>query len=152
MEVKDTLSSTMKNIETREGKRMNMFVCGPTVQDKPHMGHARTYIFYDVLARYLRYKGIRLFYLMNITDIEDNIITKIQETGKSWEEITSTYSEEFFSVMARLKNNSVNYYAFATDYIREIINQISKLIEKGYAYQISDGVYFRVRKFKDYGN
>ena len=152
MEVKDTLSSTMKTVETREGKRMNMFVCGPTVQDRPHMGHARTYVFYDVLARYLRYKGIRLFYLMNITDIEDHIITKMQETGRSWEDITTSYSSEFFEIMRRLKNNSVNYYAFATDYIKEIIEQILKLIEKGYAYKISDGIYFRVRKFKDYGN
>ncbi len=152
MEVKDTLSSAMKTVETREGKSMNMFVCGPTVQDKPHMGHARTYVFYDVLARYLRYKGIRLFYLMNITDIEDHIITKMQETGRSWEDITTSYSSEFFEIMRRLKNSSVNYYAFATDYIKEIIEQISKLIEKGYAYKISDGIYFRVRKFKDYGN
>ena len=152
MEVKDTLSSTMKTVETREGKRMNMFVCGPTVQDRPHMGHARTYVFYDVLARYLRYKGIRLFYLMNITDVEDHIITKMQETGRSWEDITTSYSSEFFEIMRRLKNNSVNYYAFATDYIKEIIEQILKLIEKGYAYKISDGIYFRVRKFKDYGN
>ena len=152
MEVKDTLSSAMKIVETREGKRMNMFVCGPTVQDKPHMGHARTYVFYDVLARYLRYKGIRLFYLMNITDIEDHIITKMQETGRSWEDITTSYSSEFFEIMRRLKNSSVNYYAFATDYIKEIIEQISKLIEMGYAYKISDGIYFRVRKFKDYGN
>ena len=152
MEVKDTLSSTMKTVETREGKRMNMFVCGPTVQDRPHMGHARTYVFYDVLARYLRYKGIRLFYRMNITDIEDHIITKMQETGRSWEDITTSYSSEFFEIMRRLKNNSVNYYAFATDYIKEIIEQILKLIEKGYAYKISDGIYFRVRKFKDYGN
>ena len=152
MEVKDTLSSAMKTVETREGKRMNMFVCGPTVQDRPHMGHARTYVFYDVLARYLRYKGIRLFYLMNITDIEDHIITKMQETGRSWEDITTSYSSEFFEIMRRLKNNSVNYYAFATDYIKEIIEQILKLIEKGYAYKISDGIYFRVRKFKDYGN
>ena len=152
MEVKDTLSSAMKTVETREGKRMNMFVCGPTVQDKPHMGHARTYVFYDVLARYLRYKGIRLFYLMNITDIEDHIITKMQETGRSWEDITTSYSSEFFEIMRRLKNSSVNYYAFATYYIKEIIEQISKLIEMGYAYKISDGIYFRVRKFKDYGN
>ncbi len=151
MEVRDTLSATLKKIETREGKRLNMFVCGPTVQDKAHMGHARTYIFYDVLARYLKYKGIRLFYLMNITDIEDHIITKMQETGKSWEEITTTYSSDFFDVMGRLKNNSVSYSAYATDYLSEIIEQISKLMKKGYAYETSDGVYYRARKFKDYG-
>ncbi len=151
MEVRDTLSETLKKIETREGKRLNMFVCGPTVQDKAHMGHARTYVFYDVLARYLRYNGIRLFYLMNITDIEDHIITKMQETGRSWEEITTTYSSDFFEVMRKLKNTSVSYSAFATDYLNEIIEQISKLMKKGYAYETSDGVYYRARKFKDYG-
>jgi cysteinyl-tRNA synthetase len=151
MEIRDTLSSSLKKIEPREGKRINMFVCGPTVQDKPHMGHGRTYIFFDVLARYLRYKGIRLFYLMNITDIEDHIIDKMKETGRSWEDIVSTYSSEFFEIMKRLKINSVNYHAFATDYIEEIISQISRLVKKGYAYEISDGVYFRARKFKDYG-
>jgi cysteinyl-tRNA synthetase len=151
MEIQDTLSSSLKKVETTKGKRVQMFVCGPTVYDKPHMGHARTYIFYDVLARYLRFRGLRVFYLMNITDIEDHIITRSQETGISWEEITSIYSSEFFKIMAALKNNSVNYYAFATDYMDEIIGQISKLIKKGYGYETSDGVYYRVRKFRDYG-
>ncbi len=151
MEIRDTLSASLKEIVPREGKRMNMFVCGPTVQDKPHMGHGRTYIFYDVLARYLRYKGIRLFYLMNITDIEDHIIDKMNETGRSWEDIVSTYSSEFLNIMRRLKNNSVNYHAFATDFMDEIISQISRLLKKGYAYEISDGIYYRARKFKDYG-
>ncbi len=151
MEIRDTLSSSLKEIETREGKRLYMFVCGPTVQDDPHMGHARTYIFYDVLARYLRYRGIRLFYLMNITDIEDHIITKMKETGRSWEDITATYSSRFFDVMEKLKIRSVNYYAFATDFIEEIISQIKRLMKKGYAYETSDGVYYRARKFKEYG-
>jgi cysteinyl-tRNA synthetase len=151
MEIQDTLSSSLKKVETTKGKRVQMFVCGPTVYDKPHMGHARTYIFYDVLARYLRFRGLRVFYLMNITDIEDHIITRSQETGISWEEITSIYSSEFFKIMTALKNNSVNYYAFATDYMDEIIGQISKLIKKGYGYETSDGVYYRVRKFRDYG-
>lgn len=151
MEIRDTLSNSLKKVEPREGKRINMFVCGPTVQDKPHMGHGRTYIFFDVLARYLRYKGVRLFYLMNITDIEDHIIDKMNETGRSWEDIVTTYSSEFFDIMRRLKNNSVNYHAFATDYIDEIISQISRLMKNGYAYEITDGVYFRTRKFNDYG-
>ncbi|MCL4334253.1 MAG: cysteine--tRNA ligase [Candidatus Thermoplasmatota archaeon] len=151
MEIRDTLSNSLKKVEPREGKRINMFVCGPTVQDKPHMGHGRTYIFFDVLARYLRYKGVRLFYLMNITDIEDHIIDKMNETGRSWEDIVTTYSSEFFDIMRRLKNNSVNYHAFATDYIDEIISQISRLMKNGYAYEITDGVYFRTRKFSDYG-
>ncbi|MEM0140813.1 MAG: cysteine--tRNA ligase [Thermoplasmatales archaeon] len=151
MQIFDTLTSSLKEIESVRGRRLNMFVCGPTVYDKPHMGHARTYIFYDVLAKYLRRKGFRLFYLMNITDMEDHIINKSNETGVPWSEITATYSQEFFRTMGELKNSSVNYYAFATDFIDEIISQISRLIERGYAYEAEDGVYFRVSKFKGYG-
>ena len=107
-------------------------ICHPGLPSPQGLGQEGSpSFFYDVLARYLRYKGIRLFYLMNITDIEDHIITKMQETGRSWEDITTSYSSEFFEIMRRLKNSSVNYYAFATDYIKEIIEQISKLIEKG---------------------
>jgi cysteinyl-tRNA synthetase len=151
MEVRDTLSSSLKRVESTRGKRINMFVCGPTVYDLPHMGHARTYIFFDILARYLRFKGFRVFYLMNITDIEDHIITRAKEEGIQWDSITSRYSNEFFKTMEDIKNNSVNLYAFATDYIPEIISQISRLIEAGYAYETSDGIYFRVRKFEGYG-
>jgi cysteinyl-tRNA synthetase len=151
MEVRDTLSSSLKRVESTRGKRINMFVCGPTVYDLPHMGHARTYIFFDILARYLRFKGFRVFYLMNITDIEDHIITRAKEEGIQWDSITSRYSNEFFKTMEDIKNNSVNLYAFATDYISEIISQISRLIEAGYAYETSDGIYFRVRKFEGYG-
>ncbi|MEM0138738.1 MAG: cysteine--tRNA ligase [Thermoplasmatales archaeon] len=151
MKIFDTLTSSPRDIESVRGRRLNMFVCGPTVYDKPHMGHARTYIFYDVLARYLRHKGFRLFYLMNITDMEDHIIRKSNETGLPWSEITSTYSQEFFRIMSNLKNDSVNYYAFATDFIDEIKSQISRLIEKEYAYEADDGVYFRISKFKGYG-
>jgi len=151
MKIFNTLTSSLKTIESIRGRRINMFVCGPTVYDKPHMGHARTYIFYDVLARYLRYRGFRVFYLMNITDIEDHIIQKSRETGKSWEEITHQYSNEFFRTMGELKNSGVNYYAFATDFMDEIKSQITRLMEKGYAYETSDGVYFRVNKFSGYG-
>jgi cysteinyl-tRNA synthetase (EC 6.1.1.16) len=151
MQIFDTLSRDFKELKTVNGKRLNVFVCGPTVYDKPHLGHARTYIFFDIFIRYLRYKGLRPFYLMNITDIDDKIINKANSENVPYNEISRRYSTEFFKIMKALRNESVNYYAFATDFINEIISQIERLMEKGYAYETSDGVYYSVEKFQDYG-
>jgi len=151
MQIFDTLSRDLKELKTVNGKRLNVFVCGPTVYDKPHLGHARTYIFFDIFIRYLRYKGLRPFYLMNITDIDDKIINRANSENVPYNEISRRYSTEFFKIMKALRNESVNYYAFATDFINEIISQIERLMEKGYAYETSDGVYYSVEKFQDYG-
>jgi len=151
MQIFDTLSRDFKELKTVNGKRLNVFVCGPTVYDKPHLGHARTYIFFDIFIRYLRYKGLRPFYLMNITDIDDKIINRANSENVPYNEISRRYSTEFFKIMKALRNESVNYYAFATDFINEIISQIERLMEKGYAYETSDGVYYSVEKFQDYG-
>ena len=151
MEIFDTLSNSLKELKTANGKRFNVFVCGPTVYDKPHLGHARTYIFFDIFIRYLRYKGLHPFYLMNITDIDDKIIKKANSENVPYDEISRRYSAEFFKIMKALRNESVNYYAFATDFINEIISQISRLMDRGYAYETSDGVYYSVEKFADYG-
>ena len=151
MQIYDTLTSSLKEFKGINGKRINMFVCGPTVNDRPHLGHAKTFIFFDVLAKYLRHKGYHVFFLMNITDVEDKIITKMREENLQWEEIVTRYSGEFFLNLKRLRIDSINYFAFATDFIPEIIGQIKRLIENGLAYETDDGVYFKVRKFKGYG-
>jgi len=151
MKIYDTLSLSLKELEGKSGKKLKMFVCGPTVYDKPHLGHAKTNIFFDVLAKFLRFKGYRVFYLMNITDIDDKIISRAIEEGRGWNDVVSSYSSSFFEIMKILRIDSVNYYAFATDYISEIIDQIDRLEHKGLAYETNDGVYFSVRGFKDYG-
>ncbi|AAT42669.1 cysteine--tRNA ligase [Picrophilus oshimae] len=147
----DTLSGSVKEFKPMHKNRINIFVCGPTVYDDFHLGHARTYIFFDTIVKFMRSIGYSVFYLQNITDIDDKIIKRAHDEDRSPEEIANRYFNEYLRIMSELGIDSVNYYARATLYIDEIISQIKRMIEKGYAYETSDGVYFCVRKFRDYG-
>jgi len=134
------------------GKRVAMFVCGLTPQDQTHMGHAKTYVAFDVVARFLRHKGYHVFYLQNVTDIEDRIIEKMKSSGLAWKDIVSQYFQEYLEVMEKLQCTSVDVYAFATDYVDEIIEQIAGLIKKRHAYVAEDGsVYFDTTTFTGWG-
>jgi cysteinyl-tRNA synthetase len=128
-----------------------MFVCGPTVYDQSHIGHARTYLAYDIIARYLRAKGYSVFYLMNITDVDDKIISRANASGQAPLALADRFSKDFYRDMEALGITSVNLYAKASEHVPEIIDQISTLIQKGYAYQAGGDVYFDVSKFPDYG-
>ncbi len=128
-----------------------MFVCGPTVYDHSHIGHARTYLAYDIIARYLRAKGYSLFYLMNVTDVEDKIITRANASGVDPLKMADEFAKEFMTDMEALGITSVNLYAKASEHIPEIIAQISTLIAKGFAYEAQGDVYYDVSKFPDYG-
>ncbi len=128
-----------------------MFVCGPTLYDFSHLGHAKTYVCFDIVARYLRYKGYSLFYLMNITDVEDRIIERASETNKDPVKLAKDLETTFHQDIESLGVNSVNLYARASEHIPEIIDQIRRLIEKGYAYETKTGVYYDIGKFEDFG-
>ncbi len=128
-----------------------MFVCGPTVWDSSHVGHAKTYVAYDIMARYLRRKGYAVFFILNITDIDDKIINRAAQTGEDPLRLADRYAEAFFKDMKDLNVNSVNLYAKASDYIPEIIDQVQGLIAKEIAYQIEGDVYFDVTRFPGYG-
>ena len=130
---------------------VNLFVCGPTVYDFSHVGHAKTYTQFDIIIKYLRFKGYKVFYLQNITDIDDKIIKKANEEKEDWKKIVKKYKEAYLEDMESLGINSVNKYANATDYIEEIVSQVERLIKKGYAYKISDGYYFDLSKDEEYG-
>ena len=130
---------------------VGMFVCGPTVYDQSHIGHIRTYVVFDVIAKYLRHKGYKVRYIMNITDIDDRIIDRAREEGKDWKEISETYEKDFLESMESLGVDGVEKYIRATDHIKEIIKQVKTLLDKGYAYQINEGIYFDISKFEDYG-
>ena len=152
MRVKDTRTNQLLEFKPLNPPKVNMFVCGPTVYDHAHIGHARTFIAFDIIARYLRYRGFELFYIMNITDIDDKIIKKAKEENSSWVAVARKYEKSFLEDMAALDNkDQINLFARATDYIPQIIDQISRLIERGYGYVTSSGVYYRVSKFEDYG-
>ena len=147
----DTLSRSEIKLELDPGRVVKVFVCGPTVQDSFHIGHARTYAFFDSVVKYLRVSGYSVFYLQNITDIDDKIINRAREENVDYDVISKKYTDEYFHLMKALKIDSVNFYALATCHIPEIIRQIKILVDRGFAYETSDGVYFSVMKFPDYG-
>jgi len=151
LKVFNTLTRKKEAFKPMKDKEVKMFVCGPTVYDFSHLGHAKTYVQFDIIVRYLRHKGYKVFYLQNITDLDDKIIERAQKEGLTPEALARRFEEEFYKDMESLGINSVNKYARATDYIKEIISQVKRLLEKGYAYEIEDGIYFDLSKFKDYG-
>ncbi len=151
LRVYNTLTGKKEVFKSLKSKNVKMFVCGPTVYGLSHLGHAKTYVQFDVIAKYLHYKKYKIFYLQNITDIDDKIIKKAAEEKTSWDTVARTYEKLYLEDMQKLGINSVNKYARATEYIAEIVSQVKRLIKKGYAYRISDGYYFDLSKCKDYG-
>ena len=149
----NTLTRKKEEFKPISKGNVNLFVCGPTVYDYSHLGHAKTYVQFDMIVKYLRFRKFKVFYLQNITDIDDKIIKKAQEgsEGFNWKRISQKYEQLYREDMVLLGVDSVNKYAQATDYIEEIISQVKRLIKKDYAYKISDGWYFDLSKDKDYG-
>lgn len=133
-----------------EAGKLNMFVCGPTVYDYIHIGNARTFTVFDAFARYLRYKGYDLDYVQNITDIDDKIIRRAAEQKTDPGTFAKQWEEQFLADTKALGITSPRYIR-ATDHIDDIIKQVQTLIGKGYGYEISDGIYFNLSKFPEYG-
>ena len=152
LRIYNTLTRRKEEFVPLHGNRVSMFVCGITPQDSAHVGHAKTYVAFDVVARYLRHKGYAVFYLQNVTDIEDRIIEKMEKTGWDWKEIVLQYWREFQDGMRALRCDSVNLYAWATHYMPEIIAQVRGLLDRGFAYVAPDGsVYYDTAKYTDWG-
>ena len=151
MKIYDTMQKKVVPFRLNKNRIVKMYVCGPTVYDSPHIGHAKTYIFFDALAKYLRAKGFHVFYVQNITDLDDKIITKAAQENLPIEIISKRYLMDYLKIMKSLKIDSVNLYVPATMEFRKIISQIKTLVRKGYAYETDDGVYFSVSRFPDYG-
>lgn len=147
----NTITRKKEKFEPIHGKKVNLFVCGPTVYDYSHLGHAKTYSQFDFIVRYLKYVGYEVFYLQNITDIDDKILARAKESNVPWKELTKKYESLYIDDMERLNNTSVLKYARATDYIEQIVKQVKTLTKKGYAYKIDDGIYFEIAKFPEYG-
>jgi cysteinyl-tRNA synthetase len=145
------MSGNKEKFQPIHNSRINLFVCGPTVYDDSHIGHARTYIAFDVVARYLKYKGFSVFYLQNITDVDDKIIQRAAETGTSPRSLAKRFERRYLEDMRALDVTNVSYYARATEHIPEIISQIERLIEKGFAYETKSGIYFDESRFQDFG-
>ncbi|MFQ5919853.1 MAG: cysteine--tRNA ligase [Thermoplasmata archaeon] len=151
LQVFNTLSRTKEPFVPFRGHRVNMFVCGVTPYDYTHVGHARTYVAFDVVARYLRHRGYSVFYLQNVTDVDDRIVTRSAESGTPWDELGNTFLEDYLETMRLLGVTGVNLYARATDYIPEIIDQVSGLVEKGFGYQVDGDVFYEVDRYPSWG-
>jgi cysteinyl-tRNA synthetase len=151
LKVYNTLSRRLDDFEPIHPGRVNMFVCGPTVYDVSHIGHGKSYVAYDIIARYLRRKGYSVFFVLNITDIDDKIINRAKETKEDPLKLSERYAQAFYKDMKDLHVNSINLYAKASDFIPEIIKQIQGLVNKGIGYEIAGGVYYDISKFPEYG-
>jgi len=151
IKIYNSLSRRKDILKPLTDRRINLFVCGPTVYDFSHIGHARTYIIFDCLVKYLKQMGFKVFYLQNITDIDDKIIVRAKEKGVPTKDIAETFAKEYLKNMKSLGIISVTKYARATKYIKEIISQVQRLLEKGYGYRLEQGIYFDISKFDGYG-
>ncbi len=151
MKIYNTLTKRIEEFKPLSDKKINLFVCGPTVYDFFHIGNAKTYTQFDFIARYLRFRGYEVFYLQNITDIDDKIISRAKERGTTWDKLAGQYEQYYFEDMKALHNKAVTKHAKATDYIPQIVAQVKILLGKDIGYKTSDGIYFDISKFATYG-
>ena len=149
--VYNSLSGKKELLPEPKGGPLRFFVCGPTVYDLSHIGHARTYIVFDVWVRFLKSLGIKVNYLQNITDIDDKIIERARKEHKNPLKLATLMQKEYLIDMKSLGISSVNHYAPATKYIKEIQSEVSRLIKMGFAYKTKRGIYFKISEFADYG-
>jgi cysteinyl-tRNA synthetase len=150
----NTLSRSVQDFVPLDaaGRNVGMYCCGPTVYDYGHIGNFRTFVFSDLVRRYLEFKGCEVRHVMNITDVEDKIIKRVRETGKSLREHTGFYEQEFLKDLDELRCLRPHDLPHATDFIAEIISLIEKLVARGVAYKAGDGsVYFSIEKYRGCG-
>jgi len=131
--------------------RVNIYTCGVTVYDDSHIGHARSLYIFDVFRRYLKYRGFDVKFVRNITDIDDKIINRARELKIDWQQLVKKYIDRYYQDLEALGIQRGDYEPRATENILDMIKHIEGLVNKGYAYVTDSGVYFNVRKFKDYG-
>lgn len=149
MKLQDTLSNTKQELDI--SKKVKIYLCGITVYDESHIGHARTIIIFDVLRKYLEQKGIEVEFIQNFTDVDDKIINRAAEENTTAEKISVKYIKNYFGDFDGLNVKRATNYPKATEHIEDIIKFIEVLISKQIAYTTKNGVYFAVSKFPEYG-
>ncbi|HKW14810.1 MAG TPA: cysteine--tRNA ligase, partial [Candidatus Krumholzibacteria bacterium] len=151
LRVYDTLKQKKTDFEPVHPRKVGMYVCGMTVQDKPHMGHMLAFVSGDMIRRYLEYLGYDVAYIQNFTDIDDKIIDRANQEGVDYRVVVERNIEAYHRIAAAVNIKPATLYPYATHHIPEIIAMVSTLIERGNAYAAGGDVYFRVRTKKDYG-
>ena len=150
--VHDTLQGTSVELTPRDPGRISMYVCGPTVYDVPHVGHGRTAVVYDVVRRYLEWRGFDVTFVSNVTDVEDKIIARAAERGSTEPEIAQEFETAYWHEMDRLGVRRPDAMPRATEYIEPMLELVRELVDQGHAYVVDgQGVYFDVVSFPPYG-
>ena len=148
----NTLSRQLEDFEPLDPPRVGIYACGPTVYRPPHIGNFRTFIFNDLLHRYLEWKGFDVTFVMNLTDVEDKIIGEAAEQGGAIGDVTAPMADAFFDDLGRLGILPADRYPRATEHIEDMVGLIDRLMERGHAYRAADGsVYFDISSFPAYG-
>ncbi|MGA7745964.1 MAG: cysteine--tRNA ligase [Candidatus Aquilonibacter sp.] len=147
----NTRTRSLEIFTPLRGNAVRVYVCGLTPSAQAHLGHARSFLFFDLLRRYLKHKGYDVSYVQNVTDIDDRSINRARETGEDWREIVRGYYQAFHDSMLRLGVMEPDEEPYATAYIPQIQTMIRELIERGNAYAVADGIYYRVSSFPNYG-
>ena len=148
----DTLTGRVRPLALREPGRVAMYACGPTVYDHPHLGHARSALTYDVLRRYLEWRGLDVCHVANITDIDDNIINRARAEGSTEREVAAEWEAVYIDAMARLGVLDPHQRPRATEWVAEMVGLVARIMDAGAAYTTPTGVYLRVRGVSGYGD
>lgn len=151
LKVFNTLTKRKEEFKPVVKDEVRMYVCGPTVYDYIHIGNARSFVAFDIIRRYLEYKGYDVCYVSNVTDVDDRTIKRAKQMKTSLQQLGEKYSDAYFEDIARLNIKKPSINPRATQHIEEIIELIQTLIDKGYAYKIDGDIYYDVARFKDYG-
>ncbi|WXG43907.1 MAG: cysteine--tRNA ligase [Promethearchaeati archaeon SRVP18_Atabeyarchaeia-1] len=151
LKVYNNLTEKLEEFKPIEGNKVKMYVCGLTPQDYAHIGHARTYIAFDVIKRYLKFRGFEVIHVQNITDVEDKIIAKAKQQGVDPMKLASRLAAEASKDLDALGIERANVYPRVTEHMEDIVRLVARLIRRGYAYAVDGDVYFSVRKFPKYG-
>jgi cysteinyl-tRNA synthetase len=147
----NTLSNRLEDLVPVHPGQVRIYTCGPTVYDFAHIGNFRTFVFQDILRRFLRSRGLRILQVMNLTDVDDRIIQKAAEAGTSIREYTEKYVEAFLEDMRALNLEAPEEIVRATDHIEDMVDLIERLQKKGLTYPSEGSIYYRIAKFPDYG-
>ena len=151
MKIYNTLTRKKEEFVPMEEGKVKMYVCGPTVYNFFHIGNARPFVVFDTMRKYLEFKGYKVKFVQNFTDVDDKIINRAREEGVSAGEISEKYIEEYYKDAAALNVKRATVHPKVTETMADIIQFVQDLIDQGYAYEVNGDVYYRTRKFKEYG-
>ncbi|MCL2437397.1 MAG: cysteine--tRNA ligase [Clostridiales bacterium] len=151
MKIYNTMTKAKEELIPIDNNEIKIYVCGPTVYNFFHIGNARPFVVFDTLRKYLAYRGQNVKFVQNFTDVDDKIINKSREEGVSANDVSEKYIEEYYKDAAALNVKKADIHPKVSEHMAEIIDFVQGLIDKGYAYEIDGDVYYRTKKFKEYG-